>query len=172
VAISRELDLERTSIWTFAKRGTDRYSSVTRDNFIGFGPSATSLLSDRFTLNTFSLTAYIEAIRKGRLPVALALRFTPRTRALYWLFWSAYSMHIRRQDFHFLFHQELEHVFGTALRLARQGGLVRADAEGWHLTSRGAKVFHMVEQKYTHQYIDKTWHIAMENPWPRRIALY
>ncbi|MDZ4133265.1 MAG: radical SAM protein, partial [Dethiobacteria bacterium] len=32
---------ERTSVWTFALKNTDKYSSITRDHFLGFGASAT-----------------------------------------------------------------------------------------------------------------------------------
>ncbi|MGC8971495.1 MAG: hypothetical protein ACP5K2_04745 [bacterium] len=53
-AIANELGFERTSIWTFAKRGSQRYSSITRDNFIGFGPSASSLADNLFKINSFS----------------------------------------------------------------------------------------------------------------------
>ena len=43
-------DKIRTSVWTFAKKGTGKYSSITRDNFLGFGVSATTLLSDIFKI--------------------------------------------------------------------------------------------------------------------------
>lgn len=41
------------------------YSSMTRDNFLGFGCSATTLLKDQFKINTFSSTrATDEAFEK------------------------------------------------------------------------------------------------------------
>ena len=45
----------RTSIWTFSSQPEARYSSMTRDNFLGFGCSATTLLKDQFKINTFSV---------------------------------------------------------------------------------------------------------------------
>jgi len=44
--------------------------------------------------------------------------------------------------------------------------------DGCKLTDEGAYLFHLVEQKYTNQYIDKTWKIARKTPWPEKIVLY
>jgi coproporphyrinogen III oxidase-like Fe-S oxidoreductase len=170
--LGRELGLERTSIWTFARPGSARYSSVTRESFLGLGPSAATLLRDRFSVNTFSVPAYIDALRQDRLATALTLRFTPRTRALYWLFWAFYGLSARAEEFRELFGGSVEEEFGGALRAGRALGLVVEEPDGWRLTPRGAYLFHLVEQHYTHRYIDKTWRLAQSEPWPRRIALY
>src|SRR4030042_4388480 len=53
--ISEKTGYRRSSIWTFSKDNSPRYSSVTRDNFIGFGPSAATLLKRIFKINTFSV---------------------------------------------------------------------------------------------------------------------
>ena len=45
----------RDSIWTFSKHGTSKYSSMTRDNFLGFGCSTTTLLEGQFKINTFDV---------------------------------------------------------------------------------------------------------------------
>ena len=55
---------DRTAVWTFAKKKTKKYSSVTRDNFLGFGVSATTLLREEFKINTFSIDAYMDRIGK------------------------------------------------------------------------------------------------------------
>ena len=70
--------IERTSVWTFAQRQTEKYSSVTRDAFLGFGVSATTLLKDIFKINTFSIPEYIKRIEGDALPTSLTLRFTKR----------------------------------------------------------------------------------------------
>lgn len=81
----------RDSIWTFSKPGTPKYSSMTRDNFLGFGCSATTLLRNQFKINTFSIPAYLRRIGEGKLPTALTLKFTLRQRMVYYLFWTAYT---------------------------------------------------------------------------------
>ena len=52
----------RTSIWTFSSQKNAQYSSMTRENFLGFGCSATTLLKEQFKINTFSVDAYCRRI--------------------------------------------------------------------------------------------------------------
>lgn len=81
--ISKKVGYRRSSIWTFSKSNILQYSSVTRDNFVGFGPSAATLLQDIFKINTFSVKEYINCLNNNKLPTALSLKFSSRTRALY-----------------------------------------------------------------------------------------
>lgn len=170
--ISEELNCTRTAVWTFGKKDVPKYSSVTRDNFIGFGPSATTLLRDFFKINTFSVTEYIKSINNATIPTALTLNFTERTRALYWLFWNSYTLKINNNNFKKLFNKDLEQIFSFELKLGRLMGLLRKTEDGYELTEKGTYKYHLVEQAYTHQYIDKTWSIARQEAWPSEIKLY
>jgi menaquinone C8-methyltransferase len=172
VYVSEELGFDRSSIWTFSKGGKLQYSSVTRDNYIGFGPSAATLLKDIFKINTFSVTEYIKKLGENKLPTALTLKFSPRVRALYWLFWSAYRLHIDEGNFYELFGSGLNDVFKYELYFGEKFGYIEKYDNGYKLTGKGAYSFHLIEQAYTRQYIDKTWRCSLNNPWPKRIALY
>ena len=57
-----EKGLSRNSIWTFCSGDSAKYSSMTRDNFLGFGCSATTLLKEQFKINTFSVEEYCKRI--------------------------------------------------------------------------------------------------------------
>jgi menaquinone C8-methyltransferase len=162
---------ERDSVWTFKRKDRPRYSSITRDNFAGFGPSATSLSMDSFKINTFSIEAYIESINSGIFPTALAMDFDRRTRMAYWLFWRCYGLDIDGADFRALFGAEIEESFGVALAIGRAIGWLRGDAGRWRLSKAGARAFHRVEQIYTRQYIDKTWRLGRAEPWPAGFCL-
>ena len=85
---AEEAGFVRSSVWTFGRKDRPRYSSVTRDNFLGFGPSATSLGRDHFKVNTFSVDAYTDCVAGGKVPTALRMAFSTRSRGLYWLFWN------------------------------------------------------------------------------------
>ncbi len=170
--VSIEMDCDRTAVWTFGKRNNDRYSSITRDTFIGFGPSATSLTRELFKINTFSVEEYIKCINKNSIPTALTMKFNKRTRALYWLFWNAYTLKLNNSQFKELFGVNLEDMFGVELRLGRLLGLLKKVEGGYILTKNGTYLYHLAEQKYTNQYIDKTWRAAKENPWPEEVELY
>lgn len=159
---AKELGLERTSVWTFARPGSMRYSSVTREHFLGFGPGAASLYDDSFRINTFSLPEYQRALGRGSYPSALVYHFTPRVRALYDLFWSIYSLTIP---------ERLQELFRIELELARWAKLWRREGREGQVTERGAYLFHLVEQLYTHDYLDKTWSLAREEAYPKEILL-
>lgn len=162
----------RTSVWTFGRTNAPRYSSITRENFLGFGPSATSLGRDAFKANTFSLEAYIESVNKGIVPTALKMKFSPRTRKLYWLFWNCYAGKLPKDEYCTLFSSNLDDDFSFWLTLCKLLGLFMEMDAGYTLTQLGNYHFHWLEQEYTHQYIDKTWRSAMQTPWPDMIAVY
>jgi len=172
IDISQKKNFKRTSVWTFSKKGHGTYSSITRDNYIGFGPGAASLTKNIFKINTFSVKEYIKCLSKGKQPTALTLKFDKRRRALYWLFWSAYNLHLNRNSFRDLFNENLDSFFGFEISLGKKFKLIKEEKEGYKVTFKGAQLYHLIEQVYTHQYIDKTWKIALGDPWPKKIILY
>jgi oxygen-independent coproporphyrinogen-3 oxidase len=172
LATAHSAGFERSSVWTFAKRDTPQYSSITRDTFIGFGPSASSLGRDTLKINTFSLDAYVQSVQQNRVPTALKMDFSRRSRGLYWLFWNCYNGKISELSYERLLGRSLGADFGVSLRAAQALGILRKSESVWELTDYGSYLFHCVEQVYTHQYIDRTWNCAMKSPWPEEVLLY
>ncbi len=162
---------ERTSVWTFAMANTAKYSSVTRDHFLGFGASATTLLENTFKINTFSIEAYLEKLHSNLLPTSLSLSFTLRQRAAYHLFWSAYAMKIDPVHFETIVGRPLSELFGFELWIAQKLNLLSLKNGCYYLTTRGALYYHYIEQAYTHAYISKTWGICRATPFPQKITL-
>lgn len=172
IDIGNNTGFKRASVWTFTKNSTQKYSSVTRDNYIGLGPGAATLTRDMFKINTFSVDEYNKCLLDNKLPTALTLRFDNRRRALYWLFWSAYNLQINRKSFRELFGLEFESFFRFEILLGKMLGLIKENRKGYKITERGARLYHIIEQVYTHQYIDKTWRTSMEDPWPEKLVLH
>ena len=172
VNTSNKIGLERTSVWTFAKTNTKKYSSITRENFIGLGPGAASLFDDKFRLNTFSVEEYIRSIDNNEFACALVLNFTKFSRKSYWLFWNVYNMKLSKEDYKNMFRSDLKKDYFLELFIAKLLGLLVEDSNGYEVTLKGSYYFHIVEQIYTTQYIDKTWSIARNEPWPNKINLY
>lgn len=161
----------RTSIWTFSSRAGARYSSMTRDNFLGFGCSATTLLRKQFKINTFSVQEYCRRVERGVLPTSLTLRFSIRQRMVYYLFWTAYSTRVDERDFQRFFGVPLRRMYGLELRAARLLGLVTEEDGVWQMTLKGAFFYHYYENFYTLSYIDKMWGILRREAFPERILL-
>lgn len=161
----------RNSIWTFSS-GTDaNYSSMTRDNFLGFGCSATSLFKEQFKINTFDVDSYCERIRSGNLATSLTIRFTKRQRMVYWLFWTAYSTRVTAEDFEKFFGVSLKKMYGFELWVAKQLGLVKEHNGTYEMTLKGAFYYHYYENFYTLSYIDKMWGIMRKEAFPEQIEL-
>ncbi len=163
--------LDQGYVWTFSGEKQAVYSSMTRDNFLGFGCSAATLLKDQFKINTFSVEAYISRILAGQLPTSLTLRFTLRQRMVYYLFWTAYSTQVDRADFEKFFGVSLEKMYGLELAAARLLGFVTRQGNVYRMTAKGAFYYHYYENFYTLSYIDKMWGIMRKEAFPKRIEL-
>lgn len=161
----------RSSIWTFSSEKNASYSSMTRDNFLGFGCSATTLLKDQFKINTFSVEEYCRRIDAGTLPTSLTLRFSLRQRMVYYLFWTAYSTKVNVEDFERFFGIPLKKVYGLELNIAKLLGFVTENDGIYSLTLKGAFYYHYYENFYTLAYIDKMWGIMRKEAFPDGIKL-
>ena len=162
---------QRSSIWTFASEVQAGYSSMTRDNFLGFGCSATTLLRDQFKINTFSVEEYCKRIDDERLPTSLTIRFTKRQRMVYYLFWTAYSTRVDVRDFERFFGVPLRKMYGFELWLAKLLGFVTEKDGVYEMTLKGAFYYHYYENFYTLSYIDKMWGIMRKEAFPEEIKL-
>ena len=166
-----ECGYTRSSIWTFSSEADARYSSMTRDNFLGFGCSATTLLRDQFKINTFSVEEYCKRILDGKLPTSLTLRFTLRQRMIYYLFWTAYSTKVVSGDFEKFFGVPLKKMYGVELKIARLLGFVTEEYGVYSMTLKGAFYYHYYENFYTLAYIDKMWGVMRKEAFPQELKL-
>ncbi len=168
-AYCMEQGYHRSSIWTFSKEERANYSSMTREHFLGFGCSATTLLKDQFKINTFSVEEYCKRIDAQKLPTALTIRFTRRQRMVYYLFWTAYSTQVDSRDFEEFFGVPLRSMYGFEIWLAKLLGFVTEENGVYRMTLKGAFYYHYYENFYTLSYIDKMWGILRKEAFPESI---
>lgn len=161
----------RDSIWTFSNKKEAKYSSMTRDNFLGFGCSATTLLKKQFKINTFSVDEYCKRINGGKLPTSLTIRFSPRQRMVYYLFWTLYSMQLDVRAFEDFFGVPLKKMYGFEFWLAQKLGFLTKENNIYSMTTKGAFYYHYYEQFYTLSYIDKMWRIMRNEAFPKYIKI-
>ena len=159
----------RNSIWTFSSKQDASYSSMTRDNFLGFGCSATTLLKEQFKINTFDVEAYFQIIDSGEVATSLTIRFTEHQRMIYWLFWTAYSTKVRASDFERFFGKSLKKTYGFEIWLAKCMGFIKENDGVYEMTLKGAFYYHYYENFYTLSYIDKMWGIMRKEAFPKEI---
>ncbi len=161
----------RDSIWTFSNDKTSKYSSMTRENFLGFGCSAATLLENQFKINTFSTEEYINRINGKKLPTSLTLRFTKHQRMVYYLFWTLYSTTLSEKEFEEFFGKPLKKVYGFELFLAEKLGFLTKKDDIYKMTLKGAFYYHYYENYYTLSYIDKMWGVMRKEAFPKKIVL-
>lgn len=159
---------ERVSVWGFKRGAVPRYSSVTRDGYIGVGPGAGSHLPDGFILNTFDLETWVRALEAGRPAVALRMPFAGQMAGWWWLYWRFYDTRI-----------PLDHLDAALgrdapkarrwLRALELAGLAVRKGPGLELTEPGAFWMHLAQNFFALDYVNTIWTEARREPWPREV---
>lgn len=162
---------KRDSIWTFSNDNHAKYSSMTRDNFLGFGCSATTLLKDQFKINTFSVKEYCKRIENNDLATSLTIIFSLRQRMMYYLFRTLYSMKVNPKDFETFFWVSLKKMYGFELKLAKLLWYIEEKNGIYEMTLKWAFYYHYYENFYALSYIDKMWGIMRKEAFPEKIEL-
>jgi oxygen-independent coproporphyrinogen III oxidase len=172
-AISRwcaEHDFERVSVWGFKHGAVPRYSSVTRDGYIGIGPGAGSHLPDGFVLNTFDFNSWIQATCDGRTTIALRMPFAGEMSGWWWLYWRFYDTRIPLDD--------LDVALGSDapkarrwLRVVERAGFAVHRGGYVELTEAGAFWLHLVQNYFALNYVNTLWTQARREPWPQAVAI-
>jgi oxygen-independent coproporphyrinogen-3 oxidase len=163
-------DFQRVSVWSFKRGAVPRYSSVTRDGYIGIGPGAGSHLPDGFVLNTFDLESWMQAMQAGRPAVALRMPFAGEMAGWWWLYWRFYDTRIPLDD--------LDAVLGDDSPKARRwlgaverAGLAVRTGGCLELTEPGAFWLHLAQNHFALNYVNTLWTQARREPWPQAVEI-
>ena len=170
VKITSAAGYQRTAVWSFNKPGARRYTTVTKDSFVGVGVGASTMMGEYFAVNTFSLPEYIGAAKNGLKP-ALATKLDDNDKLAYWLFWRCYDLAIDRGKLRGLFGRGLPFPVEGLLPLLGLWGFIERKGDTVNLTERGAYFFHLIEKEYTHAYLERLWGACFEEAWPQRVVI-
>jgi coproporphyrinogen III oxidase-like Fe-S oxidoreductase len=162
---------QRSSVWAFTKPKVPKYCSVTVPLYIGLGASGGSYLPDVLYFNTFNVKAYIQALRNGRLPIALSMNLSRAMQMAGWLYWRIYETAFLRSDFRVRFGEEFDRVYRGYTRIFSMFGLLKENGERIVLSDRGAYWLHVIQDLFSIDYISKLWAISGEDPWPKCVQL-
>ncbi len=163
--IAVEHGYERRSVWTFNRRTSPTYTSITRRRFLGMGAGASSFLGQDFLVNHFGVQAYVDAVGRGRPPVARWLHLGPLGGTAYDAFWQAYAGRISPAA---LAAEGSPWIRGidAALTPMVAAGLVRREGSGqaarFALTPRGFDRYHDLERAVTYRLIEPLWGQMLE----------
>lgn len=162
----------RVSVWSFKKKAeTPRFSSVTREHYVGFGPSACSYYGSLFTLNTFSVPEYIKSIGEKGHAVALETSFTERLSILYDFYWRLYDTYIperRELDQRTYALKDVKHL-NLLMKLSELFGMLKRNGDYSSLTREGCFWIHLIQNYFSLRYINTIWSEAKREAWPEVI---
>jgi oxygen-independent coproporphyrinogen-3 oxidase len=172
-AISRwcaEHDYERVSVWGFKRGAAPRYSSVTRDGYIGIGPGAGSHLPDGFALNTFDFDGWVQAWSNRRAAIALRMPFSDSLSGWWWLYWRLYDTRIPMRDFDVALGKDAPKA-RRWLKLMERAGLAVHNGKDIELTEAGAFWLHLAQNYFALNYVNTVWTQARRQPWPQAVPV-
>ena len=165
-----ENGFERVSVWGFKRGANPRYSSVTRDGYIGIGPGSGSHLQDGFVLNTFDLDSWMEAALDQRGAIALRLPFLGEMAGWWWLYWRFYDTRIPLSEF--------DAALGIDAAKARRWmraiegvGMAVINGGYFELTEAGAFWLHLLQNHFALRYVNSLWTKARQEPWPQAVEI-
>ncbi|TLM80390.1 MAG: radical SAM protein [Actinobacteria bacterium] len=160
----------RVSVWGFKRGDAPRYSSVTRDGYLGIGPGSGSHLPDGFTLNTFDLGEWERTLCQGRSPIALRMPFDGEMGGWWWLYWRFYDTRIPMASLD----DELGADAAKARRwlaAVRAAGLAERRNGTMELTDTGTFWLHLAQNHFALAYVDSVWTGARREPWPDHVDI-
>jgi oxygen-independent coproporphyrinogen-3 oxidase len=170
VKTALEAGYRRTAVWSFGRPQSARYTTVTKESFVGIGVSAATMMGDYFSVNTFSVAEYIRTADQGLRP-ALAIRLDTRDKLAYWLFWRSYDLAIDTARLKAVFDIGLPSNIKGLLSLLSWLGAAKRQGDTFYLTERGAYLFHLIEKEYTHAYLERLWEACLKQAWPQRVVI-
>ena len=165
-----EHGFERVSVWGFKYGTVPRYSSVTRDGYLGIGSGAGSHLSDGFVLNTFDFNSWVQAACDGRTTIALRMPFAGEMSGWWWLYWRFYDTRIPLDDLDVALGNDA-HKARQWLRVVEQAGFAVHNGRHLELTESGAFWLHRAQNYFALNYVNTLWTQARREPWPRAVAI-
>jgi len=172
-AISRwcaDQGFERVSVWGFKQGTTPRYSSVTRDGYIGIGPGAGSHLPDGFVLNTFNLDTWIRTACEGLTTIALRMPFAGEMSGWWWLYWRFYDTRIPLDGLNAALGSDAPKALQW-LRTIEQAGFAKRRDGCLELTEPGAFWLHLAQNHFALNYVNTLWSHARVEPWPHAVMI-
>lgn len=167
-----ENGLHRCAVWSWLRPRKNKFSSITRHHYIGFGPSAASMTGFDFYVNTFDVKAYASVLPDER-PVAVSMSVGRRLEMAYWLYWRVYELKILNSDFQDVFGSEasLDAEFGHLFRPLILIRLLERVDGGYQVTKPGAYWIHRLQNEYSLSYINHLWGTCRREPWPQEVRL-
>ncbi len=162
---------QQISVWGFLKKGHRKYSSVTRDYFLGLGPSAATYTGRQFLFNSFNLDCYRDLINVGKAPYSIMLNVSGNLEKLFWLYWRFYETVIPLKEYESKFRSDLREDFGKWFFVLKFLGYAKYDNDKFFINKKGIHRIHLLQNHFALNYVSQIWSESIVNPEPDKIEL-
>ncbi|MDD3313621.1 radical SAM protein [Pseudodesulfovibrio sp.] len=152
-----------TSVWSFLRPGAPRFSSVTRDSYIGLGAGAATYLPGHFWFNPFDVGLYRNRLDRGRLAGNMHMNVGPRLSDLYWLYWRLYETRVPTDGLRARF-PDRTHPMRLMMGAITALGMGRREDGHIRLNRKGAFWVHLAQNHFMLDCIDTFWTRSLDNP--------
>jgi len=162
---------EQISVWSFKKGSSTKYSSVTRDNYLGLGPSAATYTGKQFLFNSFSLEQYHKQIAEGKKPYSIMMNISKNLEKLFWLYWRLYETSIPIGDYEEKFNSDFKGDFKKLIFVMKMFGYTKDLNGSLHLNKRGVHYIHLLQNHFALNYVNQIWSTSTKVTIPKEIVL-
>lgn len=159
------------SVWGFLKNEKAKYSSVTRDYYLGLGPSAATYTGKQFLFNSFSLEQYQELIEAGEIPYSIIMNVSEDLEKLFWLYWRFYETAIPLKAYKKKFSSDLNKDFRKMIFALKIFGFTENVNGSIALNKKGIHRIHLLQNHFALNYINQIWSKSIKSPKPKEIVL-
>jgi len=107
------------------------------DDYIGFGPSASSFINNKRWTNCRNLKQYIEFLQNGNSAVTFTEQIDKETSVTEYLFLALRSKGINTKRFHDIYGIEFGQKYNNAIEILTSKGFARYTTSSFSLTTKG-----------------------------------
>ncbi len=159
---------EIVSVWSFQKGCNDKkYSSVTRNGYIGLGAGAGTRLENIFYFNTFSVRNYINRLLNNILPIAIEMPITKRLSNIYWFYWKLYETRFSYKEFE----ENSDWRMKFLLKIFSLFDFCKIENEEVRLTLKGSFWIYLIQNYFVLEYINIVWSKMKQEAFPEKIEI-
>jgi oxygen-independent coproporphyrinogen-3 oxidase len=162
---------ELVAIWSFAKKGIEKYGSVEREEYIGIGAGAMTVTNLGTYSNTFPVEEYVNMVNKGKLPIAFGHKSTKEETMVHWFLMRLYEFGFRKKDFYNHFGVEIEEALGPMFRAFKLLKIVRINDNAIEIPSSAFYSWHLITKTFLSTYISRICEEGLKKPWPKEFKI-
>ena len=171
VAFLKSHDYEPATVWSFVKKGVEKYGSVEREEYIGVGAGAMTVTDIGTYANTFPVDEYINTVNKGNLPIAFGHKSTRKEAMTKWFNMRLYELGFRKEDFYSHFDSEVEDALSSIIRIFRLFKLITIDGGSIKVPESAFYSVHSITKTFLSTYIAKICEAGIKNAWPEQFEI-